>query len=750
MENNLARKTRPSTQVLDLPTDEQLVHAYRVGLRVRSAITQCLLEMRKGSVRFWIGGPGEEVHGTATALAIKDFDSEYGMPDDRWASALFPHYRSDALVTMLAELRGHPNFTLDYFRQALSRATDPMSRGRQMVMHVCDIERGIMPAQSPLGMNLGKAAGYAKGLKILGKPGVAVAVCGDGTTATSDFHEACSAASLWKLPLVVIITDNQIAISVGPDEGRPIKDYAAYAAAFHGHYLECDGHDAANTYTQTLAALRHARDHQQLVLLHAKVPRLRGHSSSDGAIFRYDSRDPLLEMGESLLAARIVDDKAVFRRKKKVTEKDYFEDHLDGTLMAAERQRNKESLDQVRAEPVPQPGDEYLWDHPDYPDVEEPEHEGKTGVQINEALNLCLQRMLEESPTCMWGQDIGGDKGGVFKVTRGLAFRYPDRVNNAPINEPLIMGTAIGAAHHPELRAVPEIQFGDYSLNTLHWLVHGGNLYWGSGGNLSPNITLRTPVDPVQGGAIYHSMPVDGFYTSVHGWVICCPSTTFDAYGLLRTSGDYAGPVMFLEPKILYRRMEGPAMPGEPDSAELRKLRRASGESLLGPNELASVSDFRIPFGKAAKRRGGRDLTIVSWGNSVHQSMEAADILADKYQLEVTVLDLRTLSPWDEQAVMASARSTGRLLVAQQDRAFASFGRHVQGRAHEEIESLSSVVVGMRNVPGVGQAKELEEHTILSTKRICDAAVELCQRPVGAFVANENVWMQFAPTRRTI
>ena len=114
--------------------------------------------------------------------------------------------------------------------------------------------------------------------------------------------------------------------------------------------------------------------------------------------------------------------------------------------------------------------------------------------------------MLEESPTCMWGQDIGGDKGGVFKVTRGLAFRYPDRVNNAPINEPLIMGTAIGAAHHPELRAVPEIQFGDYSLNTLHWLVHGGNLYWGSGGNLSPNITLRTPVDPVQGGAIYHSM----------------------------------------------------------------------------------------------------------------------------------------------------------------------------------------------------------------------------------------------------
>jgi 2-oxoisovalerate dehydrogenase E1 component len=236
----------------------------------------------------------------------------------------------------------------------------------------------------------------------------------------------------------------------------------------------------------------------------------------------------------------------------------------------------------------------------------------------------------------------------------------------------------------------------------------------------------------------------------VAGWVICCPSTTFDAYGLLRTSGDYPGPVMFLEPKILYRHAVGPLLPGEPDSAELRRIRRSSGESLVGPNDLAGVDDFRVPFGKAATRREGGDLTIVGWGNSVHQALEAAQSLESEHQVSAAVIDLRTISPWDEQAVFAAVRDSGRLLVAHQDRSFASFGRHIQGCCHESIDGISSFVVGMRNVPAVGQAKELEEHTNLNAERISAAALELCRRPTGAFVANESAWLQYAPTRRNI
>ncbi|MFT5431518.1 MAG: 2-oxoisovalerate dehydrogenase E1 component, partial [Myxococcota bacterium] len=348
-----------------------------------------------------------------------------------------------------------------------------------------------------------------------------------------------------------------------------------------------------------------------------------------------------------------------------------------------------------------------------------------------------------------WGQDIAREKGGVFKVTRGLSEKYPKHVMNAPINEPLIMGTAVGAAHHQEMRVFPEIQFGDYSLNTLHWMVHAGNIYWGSGGNVHVNITLRTPVDPVPGGALYHSMAIDGFFTPVQGWVIVCPSTTFDAYGLLRTAGDYQGPVMILEPKVLYRRTLGLRLPGEPPAPALKRARRESGESLLCADDLSSIADYRIPFGKGVVRREGSDVTIVTYGNTVHLADQAATILAREDGIEATIIDLRTLSPWDKDLVLESARATGRLLVAHQASTFAGFGREVQGSVHEEIDGLRSVTIGMRNVPAVASARELEEHTILGPRRIMLAARELCRRPEGAFVANENSWLQFAPTRRT-
>jgi 2-oxoisovalerate dehydrogenase E1 component len=732
----------------DSLSDEKRRHMYEVALRVRATITQCLTEMRKGTVRFWIGGPGEEVHGVAVAHAMVAFDHESRCPEGSWQTAFFPHYRSDGLATALAELRGHEDFTRAYFRQAMSKATDPMTRGRQMVMHVADPERGVFPAQSPLGMNMPKAAGYAKGRKVMGNPGVTLVACGDGSTATSDFHEACTAASLWQLPLVIMITDNDIAISVEPNEGRGIKDFEAYARSFQGHCIQCDGFDPVDTYQRTLEALRFSRDNQCLTILHCKVPRLRGHSSSDGAVFRYDTRDPLLELGETLVKEEVLVAGDIMRRKENAAGRDYFEDHVLGEIMEAQRERVRKTVEEVRAEPAPSPGDEYEFIRPDVPDVTEQEVEGNTAIQVNEALNLCLHRMVDEGNTLIWGQDVAGSKGGVFKVTRGLAKDHPSEVINAPINEPLIVGTALGAAHHPELRLLPEIQFGDYSLNTLHWLVHAGNLYWGSGGLVEANLTVRTTVDPVAGGAIYHSMSLDGFYTPIPGWIIVCPSTTYDAYGLLRTSADYSGPVLFLEPKILYRQALGPCLPGEPDGEGLRKARRASGESLLSATDLESIEDYRIPFGRSAERRSGDDLTIVTWSSAVHLAVQAAEELAESDGVQATVIDLRTLVPWDVDAVVTALRQSGRLLVAQQDRPFASFGREIQGTLHEQLEGISSMVVGMRNVPGVGQAKELEEHTILSTQRIIAGARDLLRRPPGAFVPNDNAWLNYAPTRR--
>ena len=328
-------------------------------------------------------------------------------------------------------------------------------------------------------------------------------------------------------------------------------------------------------------------------------------------------------------------------------------------------------------------------------------------------------------------------------MSAGLREKYPDRVRDAPINEPMIVGTATGAAMHPELVLLPEVQFGDYTLNCLHWFVLMGNTYWTTNGQIALNLTIRFPVDPVQGGAVYHSMSCDGFYGNIPGLVITAPSTTWDAYGLLRTSAEYRGPVLQMEPKRIYRMKLGPALPGEPTDAKvLRELRR-SGEPL-------PLEDFRVPLGRLARRRGGHALTVVSWGWTCWQAVAAADRLARDRGIEAEVLDLRTLVPYDREALLESARRTGRVLIAQADRTFAGFGRQIQGDLIESLPGIAVRVVGQLNTPAVGQARVLEDQITLQEQDIYDAMESLAEAQPQAWLDNELHWLRWAPSRRNV
>ncbi len=721
---------------------ETLREAYDVALETRAAIVTCMnLKTRGEGVEFWIGGPGEEVHGVATALALhRAVREEPATPGDL---ALFPHYRSDALAHMLTRRRGDEHFVRDYFRQALGKATDPNSGGRQMVMHLCRPELGIMPVQSPVGMQLGKAAGYARGLQLKGQPGVAVAVVGDGTTGESDFHEAAMAASVWRLPLIVIVTDNEVAISVKPEDGRGIRSYATYAEAFGMRPFECDGFDFRSTYEATLAAARLAFREQQPVLIHAHVPRLMGHSSSSGGQFDLDARDPLVEWGAQLADEGVIASADVFARGVVDRRKSYFEMHRLGQRMADALESVRATLSTVRREPDPSPEAGDLWRHvrPPFPRAQEPlpEPGRTTRVQVNEALNRALDRALAGGDAALWGQDVG-ERGGVFQVTAGLHARYPDRVRDTPLNEPLIVGTATGAALHQDLAILPEIQFGDYAFNALHWFVHLGNLYWSTNGQIAANVTVRMPVDPVQGGALYHSMSVDGYFGNIPGLVITTPSTAWDAYGLTRSAVAYRGPVLQLEPKRLYRMRLGPALPGEPqDPRELQALRRA-GRPL-------PIVDYKVPLSRAAKRRAGRDVTVVAWGWAAWQAVAAADKLAADRGVEAEVWDLRTLVPYDREAIFDSARRTGKVLIAHADRTFAGFGRQIQGDLVEHLPGVVVRVVGQLNTPGVGSARVLEDAITLAEHDLVLALSELANERPQAWLDNELHWLQYAPSR---
>ncbi|PRQ04108.1 2-oxoisovalerate dehydrogenase subunit beta [Enhygromyxa salina] len=697
-------------------TPELLRLAYREMCMARCHVERVVQECSKGNIKFAIWGPGEELHGAAQAIAY----SEVVNTD---AFGISGHYRSAGLLSMWARLRGYDDFHLDHMRQQLSRVTDPWSGGRQMTAHFNDPRFNILPCQSALGMQLGKAVGYAHGMRKKGHDdGVVVAVIGDGSMAESDLHEGMTGASILDLPLLLCVTDNEIAISVKPEDGRGLRDLEAYAKAFGFEFFVANGNDFIEVYETTKAAATYCRDNQRPALVWVReLARLNGHSNAGVYNFVFEAHDCVNDFGEALVEQGILAPDDIITRNEE-SRGDYYKRHDFGRVGKAADDYIVETMRVAEDEPEPTP--ESVWDHiyDPYPEAVEPASVGRqTVISLNGAIRAAMRDILDHNPmTWLYGQDVA-ERGGVMQATKGLWERFPDQVRDAPINEPLILGAAMGFALHEGATAMPEIQFSDYSLNTLHWLVYMGNLLWQTNGTVRANVIARLPVEPLHGGAIYHSMCMEGFYGSIPGLTIVAPTTSRDCYGLLRSAADYSGPVVVFESKGLYRMTLGDAFPGEPsDPEEVKRLKRAIGMQGLIPD---LPSDFRVPLGKAAVRREGRDLTIVTWGRCTLFTHEAIATLSER-GIDVEMIDLRTIVPPDMDTVLASVRKTGRLLVVHEDRVFASIGREIQGHTIEAMAGSPVVtrVLGQDAVPGIPQNINLEHSIVVSPAKIVAAA----------------------------
>lgn len=698
-------------------TPDRLRLAYREACLARFHVERVVQECLKGKVKFAIWGPGEEIHGTAAALALHQVV-------DPEAFAIAGHYRSASMLAMWNRLVGYDDFHLDHMRQQLSRSTDPWSGGRQMTAHFNDLARNTLPVQSALGMQISKSVGYAHGLRHKGHAGAVVkCIIGDGTCAEGDLHEGMTGASILQLPWLLTITDNNIAISVRPEDGRGLQDFEAYAKAFGFAYFTCDGNDFLEAYATTRAAATYCRDQQRPALLWVRnLSRLNDHSSAADVTFKFHEYDPLLDFGQALVEHEILAPEDVVRRKDGES-KDYYARHDLGRVGAEADAYIVGTMETAAAEP--EPGYEQCFENicDPYPEVSEPPLTGqRTIISINGAVRAAMGAILRNNPmTWIYGQDVGA-KGGVMQATRGLHQQFPGQVRDAPINEPFILGTALGFALHPGATALPEIQFSDYSLNTLHWLVHMGNLLWTSNSTVRANVIVRLPVEPLHGGAVYHSMCMEGFYGAIPGLTIVAPSTSRDMYGLLRTAAEYSGPVLFFESKGLYRMTLGDAFPGEPtDKEEIRRLKRAIAFEGYAP---PLPDDFRVPLGRAARLREGSDLTMVTWGRCTLFCQEAAHRLQAEDGMSVDLYDLRTIVPPDLPAIFDSVGRTGRLLVVHEDRVFSSIGREIQGAVHEHFEQthVATRVLGQDAVPGIPQSVHLEEQLVVSPDKIIAAA----------------------------
>jgi 2-oxoisovalerate dehydrogenase E1 component beta subunit len=323
----------------------------------------------------------------------------------------------------------------------------------------------------------------------------------------------------------------------------------------------------------------------------------------------------------------------------------------------------------------------------------------------------------------IFGQDVGEPLGGVFTATQGLKTTW-----NTPLDERGIISMATGIALTGE-RCVAEIQFCDYIFNTIDLLKIAGNTNWVSNGNYTMPLVVMTPVGAGIRGSVYHSHSFDAWASRLPGWKVVMPSNALDAYGLMLSAIADPNPVLYLIPKALTRTRGEDLIPGEPaDEKELKsRIDAPLGDRTKWRPRWPKLEEYKVPIGQAKTTRAGRDVTVVTYGRNVLMCNKVADDLA-RENLAVEVLDLRSIYPYDWQAIRASVQRTQRVLFVNEDTEVTNFGEHLAYRITRELfyEIIAPPrVLAGKNLPGIGLHPHLEENSVPQTQDIEHAVREL-------------------------
>jgi 2-oxoisovalerate dehydrogenase E1 component len=624
---------------------------------------------RQNKAFFQINGVGHEAVLVASAMHLR--------PGRDWC---FAYYRDRALALALG---------MTAFEQLLASVgagADPASGGRQMPSHWGHKNLNLVTQSSCVATQFLHAVGAAiagryspRGTAPTAGPNpardeIVYVSGGDGSTSEGEFWESLNNACLHKVPVLFLIEDNNYAISVPVEKQTAGGSISRLVRNFPDLFVtEFDGCDFVESYARLKDAVAYLRAGRGPALAHAHVIRPYSHSLSDDERFyktakeREDEakRDPIPRMRHLLLSEGLIDERAL------------------AALEEAVHQEVIEAADQALSMPWPA-GDSWSL-HMYSPSVDptarefeserKPEEQAEAPAQegtMVDLLNSCLRDEMRRDPRIMiFGQDVADasreenlaevkGKGGVFKVTFGLQREFgSERVWNSPLAEASIVGLGIGAAVRG-LKPVVEIQFLDYIWPAFMQIRNElATFRWRSNGAFSAPMVIRVPVGGyLRGGAIYHSQSGEVFFTHNPGLRVVMPSNALDANGLLRTAIRCDDPVLFLEHKHLYRQTYNKA-------------------PYPGP-------DYRVPFGKARRVREGSSLTIVTFGALVNRSLVAAQKAAAQ-GVSVEILDLRSLAPYDWNAIAESTKKTSRVLVAYEDMKSFGYGAEIAARIADEL-----------------------------------------------------------------
>ena len=671
-------------------TGQQLIDAYRIMFTSRRVDDREILLKRQQKVFFQISGAGHEALGVAAALALK--------PAYDW---FYPYYRDRALCLGLGAT------PYEMLLGAVGATDDPNSGSSQMPSHWAFKHLNVVSQSSCTGSQILQAVGCAEaGRYFAAHPNsasksdgdyrqfkdvqfhgdeITYVSLGDGTTSEGEFWEALNTASNRRLPVIFCIEDNGYAISVPVEVQTSGGNISRLVSGFPNfHFEEFDGTDPVIAYAAFKRASEYCRAGHGPAFVHGHVIRPYSHSlSDDERLYRPDSerqadaaRDPVHRLQLFLLREGILDEKGINKIEREVEEQ--IQADADRALEAA----------------IPQPDTIYNFVYS--PDLDpasaafetqpttaapapETAGDGKRPAAANKTMadliNYTLRdEMRRDERVVIFGEDVADcsreqyvkskqvkGKGGVFKLTSGLQMEFgADRVFNSPLAEANIVGRAIGMATRG-LKPVVEIQFFDYIWPAMMQLRDELPIMrWRSNNAFSSPAVVRVAIGGyLTGGAIYHSQCGESIFTHTPGLRVIFPSNALDAAGLLRTAIRCDDPVLFLEHKRLYRETYGRA-------------------AYPGPN-------YMVPFGKANVVQAGTDLTVITYGAVVPRALQAAQKLEREHHVSVELIDLRSLNPFDWDAIATSVKKTNRALIAYEDSLSWGYGAEIAARIADQL-----------------------------------------------------------------
>lgn len=664
---------------------DRMREMYRLMVLSRELDRRMTALQRQGRIGTYPPLLGQEAVqiGSAMALGPNDF--------------VFPSYREHGVQVA----RGVPLEVIMAYWRGLPNTEWDMRRLRMGITTV------------PIASQLPHAVGYSYMSK-LREDGIVTAVYfGDGATSEVDFHTGMNFAGVWNTPTVFICANNGYAISVPYRKQTASATIAQKAVAYGFEGIRVDGMDPLAVFSATTEAVHRARSGGGPTLIEAVTYRYGPHATADDPTrYRPDQeveawkrKDPIDRLRKRLEAIGEWDDLVGEKVAMEVA------DMVEAAITDIEARPTPERDDTVRHafSQIPRSVVEQLHatqrSHGEPPTVFDPaevfspaEDAIPTGPTerwtMAEALTAALEQALAaDDEMILLGEDIG-TSGGVFRITEGLMERFGEqRVIDTPLNESGIVGTAIGMAI-AGARVVAEIQFDGFVYPAFDQIVsHLGRFRYRTRGSLSLPVVVRFPNGAGIGAHEHHCDSPEAYFVHAPGLVVVCPSSPIEAKGLLAAALKGDDPVIFLEPKVLYRssRQEVP------------------------------TEHYTLPIGRAAVKRSGEDLTIVTYGGMVPVALAAAE-QAEADGISVEVIDLRTLFPWDRETVLDSVRKTGRLVCVQEPQGACGVAAEVSATVAEHaVYSLEAPIARVTGFDAPWPQFFIEKHALIDPTRVLDA-----------------------------